>query len=150
MSTAITIGFILLGLLFVAICVILYESADIEIYNVGRSVEFSGGTKNINRIRIKGHKFAYAGVHGPDGLWEAGDLLIYSPKFEGFTRDRYYLFRKYEHWKATPFYPTTIILRCKDGGRGKERPKFEQQLGCNWECIGELRGIRVNGINIIF
>ena len=151
MNTMLMISAIVLIAWFMVLCVGIYMASDIEVYNVGNSIEFGGGIKFIPRTRCRDHKLAYACCPGPDGLWELGDLLIYSKKFDSFRRCHHYLFRKYEHKDLDPFYPTVVIFKCTEGVNCNcRRPKFERQLGSEWECIGELRGVQVNGKNIMF
>lgn len=148
MNTTIIVAAILLAVWFIVICIIIYETTDIQVDLVGRSLNFSGGSQYISRTRCRGHKLAKAACDGPDGLWSEGDLLIYSPEFT-YRQGHYYLFRKYEAKDLNPFHPTVLIFKCTSCEPFK-RPTFEENLGSNFNCIGELAGIQVNGKNMLF
>lgn len=148
MNAMLIAGSIIMAIWFILVCVAIYETTDIQVDLVGRTRNFAGGSQYISRTRCRGHKIAKAACNGPDGLWNEGDLLIYSADFL-YQQGHYYLFRKYETRDLNPFHPTVLIFKCISHEPYK-RPVFEEQLGSNYTCIGKLAGIQVNGKNMLF
>lgn len=149
MSTGMTVCLVLLLIWFGALGVAVFLAEDIQIYKVGNRTDSAGGTEYIPRIRYSGHKFAKVQFDEPNNKWSRGDLLIYAPKFDFYRQGHYYIFRKFERRDANPFYPTAVVFKCTEYDH-VSRPKFEKQLGAEWECIGEVHGVRVNGKNILY
>lgn len=143
------VGTTILGIWLLAMCTLIYETTDIQVDYVGRDRNnFGGGSTFIRRTRCRGHKLAKAACDGPDDRWKNGDLLIYSPELH-YRVNQYYLFRKYEPRNLNPFHPTVLIYKCIECEPCR-RPVFEENLGSEFHCIGELRGIQVNGKNVMF
>ena len=105
------------------------------------------GYMTIPKIRLRGHKFVYADCDDPNGMWKTGDILIVKPAV--YTKDNYYVFVKYDHTGAVPFYPYARIAKCKECGHGN-RPVFDHTIGSEYDCYGMIVGVRVNGINMIY
>lgn len=143
---------ILVVVIFLSIIAII-TSGDDKMYVpwVSHNPGFGGGRVLIERTKLKGHRFAKAADDGPDGRWKAGDLLIfdYNPKHQvHFAEGRFYIFVKYM-WRDGVAWPQMHVFKCVKWEHTK-RPEFEVNLDNDFKCIGELRGIQMNGKNIMY
>lgn len=119
---------------------------------VSHNAGFGGGLVNVPKTKLRGHRFAKAADDGPDGRWCAGDLLIFDhhpDKPIHFSEGKFYGFVRYAKGRDGIPYPQMHVFKCIKWEHTK-RPVFETNLENDFECIGELQGIRINGQNIMY
>lgn len=146
-------------ILTIFICVILFSALivctsddEMTVPWVSCNTGFGGGRTNIPKTKLRNYRFAKAADDGPDGRWLAGDLLIYdkpSNKPVHFSENRYYIFVRYSKNHDGIPVPRMHVLKCIKWEHTK-RPVFETNLENDYKCVGELRGIQINGKNIMY